>query len=61
MIEGIKTVFVDVDDTLWWFSENSLMSLRHVYEVFKLDRFADYDAFDRYYHDINSRLWELYH
>ena len=61
MIEGIKTVFVDLDDTVWWFSENSLAALRHVYDVYGLGRLADYGTFDRHYHDINSRLWELYH
>lgn len=61
MIEGIKTVFVDLDDTVWWFSENSLAALRHVYDVYGLERLADYGTFDRHYHDINSRLWELYH
>ena len=29
-MEGIKTVFVDLDDTIWWFTENSKVALRHV-------------------------------
>lgn len=61
MIEGIKTVFVDLDDTIWWFSQNSLVSLRHVYDEYGLARFADYETFDGIYHEINSRLWDLYH
>lgn len=61
MIGDIKTVFVDLDDTIWWFSRNSLVSLRHIYDVYGLDGYASYETFDRHYHDINSRLWELYH
>lgn len=60
-MDGIKTVFVDLDDTIWWFSKNSLSSLRHVYELYEINRFADYETFDRHYHDVNSRLWDLYH
>lgn len=60
-IEGIKTVFVDLDDTIWWFGENSLLSLRHVYDLYGLTAYASYEDFDKHYHDINGKLWSLYH
>lgn len=58
----IKTVFVDVDDTVWWFTENSKASLRHVYDHFSLCRFEpSYEAFRDVYLSKNKELWELYH
>ena len=35
----IKTVFVDVDDTIWWFTENSKLLLRYVYDHFGLSAY----------------------
>ena len=37
--DNIKTVFVDLDDTIWWFSENSKVALRHVYDKFELSKY----------------------
>lgn len=61
-MENILTVFIDLDDTIWWFSENSLISLRHVYNVFSIARFCpDYEWFKSVYTTKNKELWDLYH
>ena len=58
----IKTVFVDVDDTVWWFTENSKLSLRHVYDAFGLAAWQpSYERFRDIYLSKNAELWNLYH
>ncbi|MGN0213738.1 MAG: YjjG family noncanonical pyrimidine nucleotidase [Muribaculaceae bacterium] len=58
----IKTVFVDIDDTVWWFTENSKLSLRHVYDVFGLNSYEPvYEKFRDIYLKKNVELWDLYH
>lgn len=58
----ITTVFVDIDDTVWWFTENSKVSLRHVYDAFELQRWEpSYEAFRDIYLEKNHELWLLYH
>lgn len=61
MFANVKTVFVDLDDTIWWFTENSKLSLRHVFEIFGISDYCDYDTFDYIYHEKNKELWQLYH
>ncbi len=61
MFENITTVFVDLDDTIWWFSRNSLQSLRHIFDTFGIGRYCSYETFDTNYHRINSYLWNEYH
>lgn len=52
------TIWFDLDDTLWAFSENSLDTLTEVYEEFKLDRFwQKVDDWRKDYHLINDALW----
>lgn len=53
-------LFFDLDDTLWDFSANSLISLKHVYEYFKVIKqtFPEYDDFLKTYHLHNSRMWK---
>ena len=58
---GVKAVFVDLDDTLWWFSENTKTTLRHVYEAFGLAQWCDFARFDEVYERRNAELWDLYH
>lgn len=61
-LNGIKTVFVDLDDTIWWFTENSKLALRHVYDKFELSRYSpDYGNFRDIYAAKNLELWDLYH
>lgn len=61
-MENISTVFIDLDDTVWWFTENSKLSLRHVFEHFAMHNFCpSYDDFTSVYLAKNKELWELYH
>ena len=58
----IKTVFVDLDDTIWWFTENSKVALRHVYDKFGLAEYSPvYEHFRDIYAAKNLELWDLYH
>ena len=60
--DNIKTVFVDLDDTIWWFTENSKVALRHVYDKFNLSEYEpNYDRFRDIYAAKNLELWDLYH
>ena len=59
---NIKTVFVDLDDTIWWFTENSKVALRHVYDRFGLAKYSpEYNHFRDIYAAKNHELWDLYH
>ena len=60
-MEGIKTVFIDIDDTLWWFTENSKVALRHVFDVNGLETMCPYEQFRSEYEKRNAVLWDLYH
>lgn len=61
-IASIDTVFIDLDDTLWDFSTNSKIALRHIYDFFELDKYApEYSTFQSIYKLKNDELWELYH
>ena len=57
-----KTLFIDLDDTIWDFRANSMWSLRQVYGEFSLDRvFPCYEQFQSLYMEANHELWEAYH
>ena len=61
-LEGITTVFIDIDDTLWWFTENSKTAFRHTYDIFNVAEVEPcYERFHDIYLDINHKLWEQYH
>lgn len=56
-----KSLFIDLDDTLWAFSENARDSFREVYVQCRLDRY--FDAFDQFYalyEERNQTLWSIY-
>lgn len=57
-----KWVFIDLDDTLWDFSANSLLALQKVYDNNKyLSRlYPTFELFSERYHEINARMWTLY-
>lgn len=63
IFDGVKWVFVDLDDTIWDFSENSSIALKLLYENSEILRSAypDYDEYDEMYHLKNDELWNLYH
>ncbi len=60
--EGVTTVFVDLDDTLWDFGANSRLALRHTYDHFGIARWQpDYNQFATTYETRNAELWHAYH
>lgn len=54
-------MFVDIDDTLWWFTENSKLALRHTFDAFDISSVCTYERFKEVYLKKNLELWELYH
>ena len=57
-----KVLFIDLDDTIWDFRRNSLVSLQQLYDEFALGRiFPDYERFKSLYMVANKELWEAYH
>ena len=64
MIERMKcydVLFIDLDDTLYDFSSNSLNVYREVYALMGYDRwFNDFDHYYTLYWQRNRELWALY-
>ncbi|MDE5970115.1 MAG: YjjG family noncanonical pyrimidine nucleotidase [Muribaculaceae bacterium] len=57
----IKYVWVDLDDTIWDFANNSHTSLATLFERHQLDRyFKNVDAFREIYYRHNHALWDVY-
>lgn len=54
-------MFVDIDDTLWWFTENSKLALRHTFDAFDISSVCTYEQFKEVYLKKNLELWNLYH
>lgn len=61
LFHNIRTVFVDLDDTLWDFTANSKVAMREVYYRYGLERQCSYDRFIECYLRHNAELWDLYH
>lgn len=61
LFDDIKTVFVDLDDTIWDFTANSKVAMRTVFETHGLDAQCPYGRFIECYLKHNEQLWELYH
>ena len=60
--EGMTTVFLDLDDTLWNFSANSRVALRHTYDFYQLAQWEpNYEQFEHIYEVRNAELWHDYH
>lgn len=60
-MERIEWVWVDLDDTIWDFSANSLDALGQVYEAEGLSEFfATVDVWREKYLECNHSLWPLY-
>lgn len=54
-------LFIDLDDTLYDFSANSLDTYREVYALMEYERwFDDFDHYYRIYWERNRQLWALY-
>lgn len=57
----VRWVWLDLDDTVWDFCNNSLKSLAEIYELHSLGRFfATVDDWRACYMRHNHALWELY-
>lgn len=62
MFDKVQTIFLDVDDTLWWFTENSKVALEQTFHDYGGDFWpCDYDAFHAVYLQHNDQLWDQYH
>lgn len=62
IFDGITTVFLDLDDTLWWFTANSRIALAHTYAHFRMERWEpSYNRFEHTYETRNAALWHDYH
>lgn len=58
---GIKWVWVDLDDTLWDFNGNSLLSLEKLYYIHNLSRyFPTMEIWREKYLEVNHALWAKY-
>lgn len=54
-------LFIDLDDTLYDFSANSMSAYREVYALMNYDRwFRDFDHYYEIYWERNRQLWVLY-
>ncbi len=59
--DTIDTVWLDLDDTIWDFSNNSLIALASLYQTEGLDRyFCTVGQWQKRYLEINHSLWPLY-
>jgi putative hydrolase of the HAD superfamily len=57
-----KHLFFDLDHTLWDFDRNSELTLRKLYDEYKLSEkgITDFDAFFKCYCIHNDKLWERF-
>lgn len=57
----IRTVFIDLDDTLWATQENNRDSLEEIYDQEGWsERLGDFEDFFKVYQPHNDYLWDLY-
>ncbi len=60
-MQQITTVFIDIDDTLWWFSRNSEVALETTFRLMGCGNWCkSYDTFHDHYEHFNHELWQLY-
>jgi YjjG family noncanonical pyrimidine nucleotidase len=61
LLMNYKTVFIDLDDTLWDFHANAKSSLQEIYEERNLGQYFDsFDQYFNFYAKRNLELWEMY-
>lgn len=53
-----KSLFIDLDDTVWAFSQNAEDTFREVYQLFGFDRY--FESFEQYYFLYKKRNAELW-
>lgn len=57
-----RSLFIDLDDTLWDTDANMRQSLSELYEQHQMDKYFDsFEQFDQLYHPYNQNLWSKYH
>ena len=57
----ITTVFLDIDNTLWWFERNSEKALATTFKMMGCDQWChDYNTFHDHYERFNHALWQQY-
>ena len=56
-----RTVFVDLDDTIWDFTANSKVTMAEVFAQLGLESQCDYGTYIKSYVRHNKDLWEQYH
>lgn len=58
----IKWVFLDLDDTLWDFTANSIVTLKQLFNNHKylLQWFGSFDNFANRYHIFNNLMWAMF-
>lgn len=60
-MQNITTVFLDIDDTLWWFSRNSELALEATFRLMGCGSWCkNYEEFHERYEHFNHELWQLY-
>lgn len=56
-----KSIFIDLDDTLWAFTENARDTFEEMYHQYRFERyFQSFDHFMKLYTPKNLELWDLY-
>lgn len=60
-LQGVTTVLIDLDDTIWWFTENSKVAFSRTCDALRVDDFCQREEFHRVYLAKNLELWRLYH
>lgn len=56
-----RSIFIDLDDTLWAFTENARDTFEEMYHQYRFERyFQSFDHFMKLYTPKNLELWELY-
>ena len=56
-----KSIFIDLDDTVWAFSENARDTFQDMYEKYHFDRYFDsFCQFYAIYSERNEELWAAY-
>ena len=56
-----KSIFIDLDDTLWAFTENARDTFEDMYHQYRFERyFQSFDHFMKLYTPKNLELWDLY-
>lgn len=56
-----KSIFIDLDDTLWAFTENARDTFEEMYHKYRFERyFQSFEHFMALYTPRNLELWELY-